>query len=135
MANQNPVFLYVLCAITIASSVFGIMRGYFYELVSMAGDEVYWRGWAYMATNVGCLVGAIFMIQRKRLGLYLYTGSSVLYMATVVYASAHHLGSNPADDPNPVVFIGVMSVAGLFLIPSLIFLGLYWLDINRKSLR
>ncbi|GAA3508158.1 hypothetical protein GCM10022393_18420 [Aquimarina addita] len=127
--RRNTAFLIVLCTCTIAGSLFGILRGVFYQ--ELASSNEYYRGWIYIATNLGTGVGAFLMIySRNILGLYAYSLCQILYLATVFIARFSY------DD---VKYLGDLSelasfISTLFLIPSFLFLILYWLPINRKCL-
>ena len=72
-------FLVSLCILTIIGSLFGIARGWLYEMVStMDTSDNYFRGWIYILTNIGTLTAAIIMLNRKMIGLYIYTVSQII---------------------------------------------------------
>ena len=136
-SNQNPpqnnvikkdsTLLTVLCILTIIGSLFGILRGWLYELVSTVGNDDYFRGWIYIFANIGTLVGAIMMLKRKILGLHLYTVFQSIYILTVIYATLVYEISD---------FEGLAIVLSMFfLIPSVVFLILYWQNTNTKYLK
>lgn len=118
LIKSNTAFLTTLCFLTIVGSLFGIARGWIYEVVSSLGDEGYFRGWIYIITNIGTLVGALMMLKREERGLHLYTVSQIVYMLTIIYATFVYTDS----DFNEFVF----GISMLFLVPSIIFLILYW---------
>ena len=77
LVKSNTTFLTILCILTIGGSLFGIARGWIYEIVSTVGNDGYYRGWIYIITNIGTLVGAIMMLKRKKkwsLFIYRFTG-------------------------------------------------------------
>ena len=127
--NEPAYFLVALCILTILGSLFGIARGWLYEVFSeLDTGSNYYRGWIYVITNIGTLVGAIIMLNRKLLGLYIYTATQIGYILTVISASLSY------DE----VFKGsgeiALGISLLFLVPSIAFLVLYWLNLNRKHL-
>jgi hypothetical protein len=134
----SPAFLITLCILTIIGSLFTIIRGYFYELIStVGGNGEYFRGWIYVISGVGTLVGAIIMTQKKRIGLYIYTLFQTAYIVTVFIALFSFMNlfgtlvtNNEVHSPkdplsNAVNFLAI-SVALFFLIPAITFLILYW---------
>jgi hypothetical protein len=124
VSEQRSAFLVVLCVITITGSVMGMFRGWFYELVaiSFAEDDEYWRGWAYALLHLGTLVGAIAMLNRKAMGLLVYTASQSVYILMVFYVASEHRD------------LRGMMIASVFLVPSIAFLVMYWLPVNRGVL-
>lgn len=127
--NEPAYFLVALCVFTILGSLFGIARGWLYEMVSeLDKGSDYYRGWIYALTSLGTLVAAVIMLNRKLVGLYLYTVAQIVYILTVISASIAY------DD----VFKGSAEIATgisiLFLVPSIAFMILYWLPMNRKHL-
>ena len=122
--KENAIFLYVLCVLTILGSLFGMIRGWLYELVAVAADnEEYIRGWIYILTNIGTLVGAVIMLQKNVSGFYVYMVCQVLYILTVMYTTFIY-----TDDAGEfAVFIGI-----IFILPSIVFLFLY--AVARKYL-
>jgi len=133
--KSNASFLIVLCVLTIIGSVFTIGRAYLYEMVSMMdGHNNYIRGWIYAGSAIGTLVGAVMMIQRKLNGLYLYSAFQGVYIITVLLASFSYSnvfdrfgGSNEAS-------LLASGIAMFFLLPSILFLILYWTNMIKKHL-
>lgn len=127
LIKSSATFLIGLCILTIVGSLFGIARGWIYEIVSTMGDGGYFRGWIYIITNIGTLVGAIMMLKRNKRGLHLYTVSQGAYILTVIYATIVYETSD---------FGGyALAISMLFLVPSAVFLVLYWQKINVKHLQ
>jgi len=127
LIKSNTMFLVILCILTIIGSLFGIARGWIYELVSTVGNDDYFRGWIYILANIGTLAGAIMMLIRKKSGLYLYTVSQSVYILTVIYATIIYESSDFEG------FAIVFSM--LFLVPSIVFLVLYWQKMITKHLK
>ena len=129
--DQGPAtLLIVLCIFTIIGSMFTIGRGVLYEFVATLAEHDYVRGWIYAVTGIGTLVGAIMMLSRKLDGLYVYTVAQVIYIIAVAVAA---LSYEQFDEE--VVTALSSFVAALFIIPSIIFLILYWIDPVRKYLK
>lgn len=133
--KSNASFLIVLCVLTIIGSVFTIGRAYLYEMVSMMDeDSNYMRGWIYAGTAIGTLAGAIMMIQRKLNGLYIYSAFQTIYIITVVFASLSY--SDAFDDYGDGHEASLLAsgIAMFFLLPSILFLILYWTNMIKKHL-
>jgi hypothetical protein len=127
LIKSNTTYLTILCILTIVGSLFGIARGWIYELVSTVGNDGYFRGWIYILANIGTLTGAIMMLKIKKSGLHIYTVSQSVYILTVIYATIIYESSDFGG------FAFVFSL--LFLVPSIIFLILYWQNMNTKHLK
>ncbi len=127
LIKSNTTFLTVLCVLTIIGSLFGIARGWIYELVSSMGNDGYYRGWIYIITNIGTLAGAIMMLKRQINGLYLYSVSQGVYVLTVIYTTILYESSE---------FEGfALFISMLFLVPAIVFLILYWQNMFKKHLK
>ena len=127
--NGSTIFLYILCTLTILGSLFGIARGWLYEMVSgLDHGSDYVRGWIYIITNIGTLAAAIIMINKKKPGLYVYTVAQGLYILTVMAATVSY--SDTFDGSDALA----LGISALFLIPAIAFLIFYWLNVNRKHL-
>jgi len=133
--NQNSSVLIILGILTIVGSLFTIVRAYFYEIISLIdSDHDYYRGWIYAGTSLGTLVGAIIIMLKKKYGLYIYSISQIIYIITVIYATFIYNDNVNNDgffkDTNELA----IAIAMLFLVPSIIFLALYWSKYVRKHL-
>jgi hypothetical protein len=127
-ANMES-WLILLCVLTIIGSVFTIGRALLYELVSsMSHGSDYSRGWTYAGSAIGTIIGAILMLKKKLIGLYTYSFFQIIYIITVIIATFSH--SNTSGATSDWVF----GISMLFLIPSIIFLILYWTKMIRKHL-
>jgi hypothetical protein len=136
--ESKPTFLIVLCVLTMIGSVFTIGRAYLYEMVSMMdGHNNYIRGWIYAGSAIGTLIGAIMMTQRKLNGLYIYSVFQVMYIVTVIIASFSYGdtfgGTNDLATFGANAFASVVAI--FFLIPSVLFLVLYWTNMIKKYLK
>lgn len=125
-------FLRLLCIFTILGSIFGIFRGLIYEMVTTVGNlnQNYIRGFLYVFTNFGTLVGAILMLLRQKRGLYIYTGSQVVYIVVVIFASFVYESADYFEGAETFAW----SLALFFLLPSILFLLLYWMKVNVDQL-
>jgi hypothetical protein len=134
--KSNASFLIVLCVLTIIGSVFTIGRAYLYEMVSMMdGHSNYIRGWVYAGSAVGTLAGAIMMIQKKLNGLYIYSAFQVIYIITVLVASFSYSDVFGNIDKGNAASLLASGIAMFFLLPSILFLILYWTNMIKKHLK
>lgn len=125
---SNNGFLTVLCILTLVGSVFGVFRGVFYQAVSEEfGNGGYARGWIYALLNIGTIAAAIIMLNKSKIGLYVYSVFQVLYLGFVIFTALYYT----EDD----MYLFAILVAMLFFIPSLAFLIMYWLPQNVKSMK
>lgn len=127
-------FLTVLCILTIIGSIFTIGRAYLYEMVSMMdGNHNYYRGWIYALSSIGTLVGAWLMLQKKRKGLIVYTLFQTVYIITVIIASLSYTDTIFGGQSDTEVRLLASGIAMFFLLPSLLFLILYWTPMIKKN--
>ncbi len=122
--KENTGLLVALGVISIIGSIFGIGRGLLYEAVSsLDPDSEYVRGYIYVYANLGSLIGVIMLLSKKIWGLYIYTFSQVVYIVTVLWAAmSYEVGSSFA-----------VAFSSFFLIPSVVFVFLFWTkDIKNK---
>jgi drug/metabolite transporter superfamily protein YnfA len=135
--KSNASFLIALCVFTIIGSVFTIGRAYLYEMVSMMGEgSNYFRGWIYAGSAIGTLVGAIMMLQRKLKGLYVYSAFQGIYIITVLVASFSYSDTFDSFDGGNGNEASLLAsgIAMFFLLPSILFLILYWTNMIKKHL-
>ena len=127
-SQSGTAMLVTISVLTIIGSIFGILRGLFYEAVADFADSShsYWRGWAYALLNLGTLVGAIVMLQRSVAGLYVYTICQVLYLVLIAYTTVIYSSDGG---------IFALLLGATFFLPSLVFLVLYLLPGTRRALR
>ncbi|WP_299223221.1 hypothetical protein [uncultured Aquimarina sp.] len=131
-------FFIALCVLTIVGSLFVIIRGFWYQLFSDIWYDQntilykeYYRGWLYVISGIGTLIGAIIMVgKRKRIGLYVYTVSQVMYIITIAIAAFSYTDIKYLGDVSELAF----AISILFLVPAILFLVFYWLNATRKYL-
>ena len=127
--TSNATFLIVLCIFTIIGSVFTMGRAFFYEMISVLDEShTYLRGWVYFASAIGTIVGAFMMIQKKIRGLYIYSIFQIIYILTVIIASFSY------GSPGEVMGVLAIGMSMFFIVPSILFLVLYWTDIVKRNL-
>lgn len=110
-----PTLLIILVIFTIIGSLFSMGKSLLYETVSSyfgAGDFMYY---IYVATCVGTMIGAIMMLSKKKLGLYIYSISQVLFILLFI------LSRIPSETEDYST-----SWTVLVVLPAVIFLFLYW---------
>ncbi|MFY0603296.1 MAG: zinc ribbon domain-containing protein [Flavobacteriaceae bacterium] len=124
-SNRNSSLLMVLCILTILGSVFTIIRALLYEAFSeFDRSSEYIRGWIYAASAIGTLTGAIMMIKKQLNGLYLYTIFQIIYLITVIIATFSY------GEFGGFAFI----ISLFFIVPSVLFLILYWTNSVKNNL-
>ena len=127
--TSNATFLIVLCIFTIIGSVFTMGRAFFYEMISLSVEShTYLRGWVYFGSAIGTIVGAFMMIQKKIRGLYVYSIFQIIYILTVIIASLSY------GSPGELTGLFATGISMFFIIPSILFLVLYWTDIVKRNL-
>jgi hypothetical protein len=122
MENNKGTFLLFLCVLTIIGSFFTILRGYLYEIIStLDTDHSYYRGWIYILTSIGTATAAFLMLQKKYIGLLIYTICQIIYLLTVLFATSIY-----ASAENSELTLGsfAVAIAAFFLFPSLVVLVL-----------
>jgi len=146
-ANQNPQVVYVqksdnAPAILIILGVFTILGSlalmtyflFFYSVASSFSSAASaitstdveflpFMSYLYAPACVGTLIGAVMMITKKKKGLYVYSICQVIFILTYIINNASY------------AFGGEFFVYTLLLlVPSLLFLGLYWSKDIKKHL-
>lgn len=130
----SDTFLKVLCVLTIIGAVFGLISA----MASIAGGVGLpiegLKVVTYISTGVaiGKLTGAIFMLQKKLNGLYIYTAAAILGLIMQVYSvvlTSGYMESLPGMS-NTIVIISTAFAVVFFLA----FLIMYWLPVNRRLL-
>ena len=132
--------LIALCILTILGSIFGILRGFLYEFGALVfsgghGEETYVRGWLYGVFHTGTLTGAIIMLCRSMVGLYMYSISQIPYIVFVLYTSCVTYGAELLERGDGEGIVSVLLIGAFFWLPSLVFLILYWIPPIRKCLK
>lgn len=134
--NSQPVFLIILCTLTICGSLFTIARSFLYELfAAMTDDEgIATRGIIYILSSFGTIIGAVIMLTKKLIGLYIYTICQVVYIITLGIAIYSYNTGFSLKPTNGLEHLSGVMIA-YFEIPAIIFLVLYWLKDIRKHLK
>lgn len=129
IVSRSKDFIVVLCILTLVGSFFGMFRGLFYQLIAgEANNDEYYRGLIFFITNLGTIVGAILMLNKSKIGLYIFSGFQVLYLIMVLLTSLVYFD----DDVSAIL---AFMLAMIFFLPSLAFLIMYWLPQNRSVLK
>ncbi|WP_420574287.1 hypothetical protein [Kordia sp.] len=134
--NNKPVYLIVLCTLTICGSLFTIARALLYEFFAAIteDDGIATRGIIYIISSCGTIIGAVLMLARKLLGLYIYSVFQVIYIVTLgaaIYFYNNRFSLKPTNGLEE--FSGVIFF--YFGLPAIVFLVLYWLKDARKHLK
>tara|TARA_R110002073_G_scaffold8207_3_gene45737 strand:+ start:20924 stop:21436 length:513 start_codon:yes stop_codon:yes gene_type:complete len=127
----NPTFLTTLCILTLVGSLIGIYRGLLYQTFASGshfGNAEYIRGWLYVLVNLGTIIGAIVLLNKKSLGLYIYSVSQVLYLILIIWATSVYFGDKYTDQL-------ALTISAFFFLPSLAFLIIYWTKPIRNNLQ
>lgn len=127
--KYSDTFLKVLCILTIIGAAISLIS----VPISLAstpsmGIEMP-KGILYLglAIAIGKLTGAIFMLQKKLTGLYIYTVAAVLSIISSIYSTVTVTAK--------VVGTGIAIAGGVIGIVFIIaFLIMYWLPVNRRLL-
>lgn len=128
--RQDDTFLRVLCVLTIVGACFSLISIpiSMLKVSQLYDNSLYLVQGISLLTVLGKLVGAIFMLQKKLIGLYIYTVAGVATIGVGLWSAVNIAGG-----------VGMGSDFGLALtIFSLIFpigfLVMYWLPVNRRVL-
>ncbi len=68
--------------------------------------------------------------KRKKIGLYVYTVSQIMYIITIAIAASSYTDIKYLGDVSELAF----AISILFLVPAILFLIFYWLNPIRKYL-
>ena len=121
--------LKILCALTILGSIFTIGRALLYEIIAHStNNDEYIRGWIYGLSSIATIIGAIQMLNKKETGLITYTIGQTVYLLTVIWAASVYVSLMHND----IIFLIIISMT--FMIPTIIFLWLYWTQSIRSQL-
>ncbi len=110
-----PTILTILVIFTIIGSLFSMGKSLLYDTVLSyfgAGDFLYY---VYVATCVGTMIGAIMMLSKKKMGLYIYSACQALFILLFILSRI----PSETDDYST-------SWTLLVVLPAAIFLFLYW---------
>lgn len=130
----SDTFLKVLCILTIIGAVFGLIS----SIASIAGnvglpiEGLKVVTYISIGVAIGKLTGAVFMLQKKLNGLYIYTAAATLGLIMQVYSvvlTSGYMESLPGVN-NTIVISSTVFAVVFFLA----FLIMYWLPVNRRLL-
>ncbi|MFL9836916.1 hypothetical protein ABS768_05355 [Flavobacterium sp. ST-75] len=131
--KQSDVFLKVLCILTILSMGFNLITSLMNLITSPRLSHNIDLGYPLMPVfiasaiiSVSKLTGAIFMLQKKLKGLYIYTVAAGLSIIITIYTTISIFQNFD------IIFTLISVGTGLFF--GLLFVVLYWLPVNRKLL-
>ena len=129
--SNNNTFLIILCTLTIIGSLLTMGRALFYEIFArVVNGSLQYRGWIYFFSSIGTMTGAVIMsVHKSKNGLYVYSISQIIYIITVVIATFSH------DEFGKQTYQLAITIALFFLVPSIIFLILYWLPFTNRNLQ
>jgi hypothetical protein len=82
-----------------------------------------------LLTVLGKLVGAIFMLQKKLIGLYIYTVAGIVTIFVGIW-SAFSISGGTGFNSDLGIAMSVIS-----LVFPIGFLVMYWLEVNRRLLK
>lgn len=132
--KEDDTFLIVLCALTIVGTIFGTVT---FFVGSQMFNKIYGENVAIVyavsiLVNAGKLTGAVLMLLKKRLGLYIYTIIALLGILYSVFAKYLIVGQIVPDAPQ---IPSLQIISTIFsIVFQLVFVVLYWLKVNRKLL-
>jgi len=131
--NMGGAALVTLCILTILGSVLGILRGLFFEAIASGNDFGHNNSLGYASAffNVGTLMGAVLMLNRKLTGFWLYAASQIVCIVLVILKTAEFddMIGHSGGYGNIALLISL-----LFIVPYALFLLLYFLLV-KKHLR
>ncbi|WP_417366732.1 hypothetical protein [Flavobacterium beibuense] len=131
--QQSDLFLKILCVLTIIGAGFTLITSFISLITSpyLTSDiDFGYPVTPVIISNVliagGKILGAVFMLQKKLKGLYIYTVAAVISELLSIYTAVSILQNFD--------FAYMLISAGIGLFLGLLILVLYWLPINRKLL-
>jgi hypothetical protein len=131
--RASSAILNTLCVLTLIGSVFTILRALIYLTIASGSSKelMMIRGSLYLLSSIGTIIGAVIMLNKKILGLYVYTVSQVIYLITIFFALSYYV-SEIGD------FLGeefAILVAMFFVVPSVAILAMYWTQLAKQHLK
>lgn len=140
--------LATLCILTIIGSVFGILKGLFYESLDLDSLGIFSHGYFILgylsaATCVGTLTGAVYMLKRQRKGYTIYVVAQVMNILLSLWRTIgfNFWQSNEADTfgnyhsyASHAISSFSIFLGAFFTLPSIVFIILYT-TLVRKQLR
>ncbi|TRW21437.1 zinc ribbon domain-containing protein [Flavobacterium zepuense] len=132
---QSATFLKVLCILTIVGVAFTLISSAV-SLTMDAGAPIEGMQSFYIVAFVAALaklIAAILMLQRKLMGLYVYSVAAVIAIAIQIYSvslTADYMNAKMGDMGDTIL----IATTAITVLIALTFLILYWLPVNRKLL-
>jgi len=132
---QSATFLKVLCILTIVGVAFTLIS----SVVSLTMDAAPpIEGMQFLTivsfvVAIAKLIAAILMLQRKLIGLYIYSVAAVVAIAIQIYSvslTAGYMTGKLGEMGNPILMVST----AITVVIALTFIILYWLPVNRKLL-
>jgi len=131
--RTSSAILNTLCVLTLIGSIFTILRAFVYLTIAsgQSWDLMTLRGSLYLLTSIGTIIGAVIMLNKKLLGLHVYTVSQVIYLITVFFALSYYID----EIGNVLGEEWAILVAMFFVVPSVAILALYWTQMAKQHLK
>lgn len=131
--QQSDLFLKILCVLTIIGAAFTVITSFSNLITSPRLPQSIDLGYPLVPVMIvngtlaaGKIFGAVFMLQKKLKGLYIYTAAAVISVLLSIYTAVSIFKNFD------IIFTLISVGAGLFF--GLLFAALYWLPVNRKLL-
>lgn len=129
--KRFPAICTVLCLLALVGPLYVITVSLFYLvfdfLFSNSDTLMMVITIVWSIASIGTIIGSVMLMMKKMKGLYVYSISQAIYLIAAIYIMVTFLGSSEDYDAGIAVII-------LLVIPSLIFLGLFWMTKLRKYL-
>ena len=131
--QQSDLFLKILCVFTIIFAGFSLITSFVNLVTSpyLTNNIDFGYPLAPVIITNGVIagskiLGAVYMLQKKLKGLYIYTVAAVISVLLSIYTTVSILQNFD--------FAYMLISAGIGLFFGLLFVVMYWLPINRKLL-
>lgn len=131
--QSSDLFLKILCVLTIIGAAFTVITSLSNLITSPRLPQSIDLGYPLVPVIIvngtlaaGKIFGAVFMLQKKLKGLYIYTAAAVISVLLSIYTAVSIFKNFD------IIFTLISVGAGLFF--GLLFVALYWLPVNRKLL-
>lgn len=132
----NDTFLKVLCILIIVGFLFTVIS----TVVSFSkGAAAYPFEGMELLTYIGVgisivkLIAAVLMLQKKLMGLYIYSIAALVGIAVTIYSlslTANYLEATMGGAGRTIM----IASGAVMVVISLVFLILFWLPVNKKLL-
>ncbi|MBC8754771.1 hypothetical protein H2O64_08820 [Kordia sp. YSTF-M3] len=127
--KRFPILYTILCLLTFVGPLHIVLIGLFYLIFGSAAKNISMLiiGSLWSISAIGTAVGTILLMMKRKKGLLVYTINQVVYIGTAIYVAIQSFDSRKFEDIGEAILI-------LLVIPSLIFLGIFWFSKFRKYL-